>query len=75
MGERHNIFKLEYKNFFNRSFSSIYTINLDIYNPNGSPASGVYQDSGGITYFDNDGFYGGFSRVGYTFFWIAVGIS
>ena len=63
------------KIFFNRSFSSIYTINLDIYNPAGSPTGAIYQDYGGIKYFDNDGFYGGFSQVDYKFFWIAVGIS
>ena len=63
------------KIFFNRSFSSIYTINLDIYNPAGSPTGAIYQDCGGIKYFDNDGFYGGFSQVDYKFFWIAVGIS
>ena len=63
------------KIFFNRSFSSIYTINLDIYNSNGSPTGEIYHDNGGIKYFDNDGFYGGFTGVGFKFFWIAVGIS
>ena len=63
------------KIFFNRSFSSIYTIKLEIYNPNGSPTGEIYHDYGGIKYFDNEGFYGGFSQAGYTFFWIAVGVS